>query len=274
MPKNKSWMVLAAAVIIIFLSEIALKGQAIAQGSWTEEAPMPTARSSLAAASVNGLLYAIGGSSDTGVVATVEVYNPTTNSWSTAAPDPTARRSIGAGVVNGLIYVVGGVDPNGNVLNLLEAFDPVANTWTSLSPMPTAREHLGVGVINGVLYAVGGCPAGSGCSYTTAEVDAYDPSTDTWTTTTSLPASLCCMGVSSLNGLLYAAGGGNGSSNLNSLYAFDPTTDTWSTESPMPVSPTTPAAGALDSMFLAAGGAEGGVGIPPTYLATLYSFNP
>src|SRR2546422_10817860 len=48
-----------------------------ASGSWTTKAPMPTAREGLAAAAVNGVLYAIGGSAIGGTdFNTNEAFNP------------------------------------------------------------------------------------------------------------------------------------------------------------------------------------------------------
>jgi len=64
---------------------------------------MPTPRYGLAAAAVNGKIYAIGGSSSGGPRSTVEVYDPGSNSWSTAASMPTARAGLAAAAVNGKI---------------------------------------------------------------------------------------------------------------------------------------------------------------------------
>lgn len=56
-------------------------------GSWTKRAPMPTPRSSLAAAVIYNashqpILYAIGGSNNTSLaLRRVEAYNFATNSW-------------------------------------------------------------------------------------------------------------------------------------------------------------------------------------------------
>jgi hypothetical protein len=58
-------------------------------GAWTTETPMPTARSAFSVGEVNGVLYAVGGStarpyvqplpdSTSGVV---EAYDPTNDSW-------------------------------------------------------------------------------------------------------------------------------------------------------------------------------------------------
>jgi Kelch motif len=49
---------------------------------WTTKAPMPTARSMLAAGVVNGLLYAVGGSASSAGTAldAVQSYSPGSNS--------------------------------------------------------------------------------------------------------------------------------------------------------------------------------------------------
>jgi cytochrome c biogenesis protein CcdA len=91
--------------------------------------------------------------------------------------------------------------------NVVEAYEPVANTWTTKEPMPTRRSGLGVGVLNGVLYAVGGVPC-AGCTYGFLNtVEAYDATTNTWTTKASMPTARSELGVGVLNNSLYAIGG-------------------------------------------------------------------
>ena len=78
---------------------------------WVTMAPLPTARFGLGAASVNGIVYAIGGDlSWFGCVATGEndAYNPATNTWTTMAPMPTPRWNPSVAVLGGIIYAVGG----------------------------------------------------------------------------------------------------------------------------------------------------------------------
>lgn len=78
--------------MILGSSPIAPPGYTLSGGTstgnvWFSVAPMPTARSNLAAASASGLIYTIGGTNGFDLN-TVEVYNPSSNSWSTAAPCP------------------------------------------------------------------------------------------------------------------------------------------------------------------------------------------
>ena len=63
-----------------------------AMNTWSSKAPMPTARSGVAAAAVSEKIYVFGGVNGTGVLATVEEYTPATNTWATKAPMSTPRR--------------------------------------------------------------------------------------------------------------------------------------------------------------------------------------
>jgi N-acetylneuraminic acid mutarotase len=94
---------------------------------WTEGEPMPTPRAGLTSEFVNGILYAIGGSSgdNTGPLNTNEAYDPKTNKWSQKAPMPTARHHITSAIVEGKLYVLGGrvTDVPSN-LNENEMYDP------------------------------------------------------------------------------------------------------------------------------------------------------
>jgi len=153
---------------------------------WVSVAPMPTARNGLAAAAVNGKIYAIGGLA-AGLAAsfnrlnTVEVYDSNSNSWSTVASMPTARDSLAAAVLNGKIYAIGGFSSN-TPLDTVEVYDPVSNSWTTSSaiggspgtvvPMPTARWGLAAAAVNGKIYAIGGINT-MGQYVNTVEV--YDP---------------------------------------------------------------------------------------------------
>ncbi len=56
---------------------------------------MPTERARLGIGVVNGILYAVGGSSG-GAVNTVEAYDPATDRWTTKSPMPTPRLGLGS----------------------------------------------------------------------------------------------------------------------------------------------------------------------------------
>ncbi len=69
--------------------------------------------------------------------------------------------------------------------------------------MPPARSGLGVSVVNGLLYAVGGHNT-SVVGQAFATVEAYEPTTNAWTTKAPMPAADYWFGVGVVNGVLYA----------------------------------------------------------------------
>ena len=180
---------------------------------WTTKAPMPTPRRAHAVGVVNGMLYAVGGVNGP-YLNTVQAYDPATNTWTSKAPMPTARAHLAVGVVNGVLYAVGGcVNPcTQDVFATVEAYDPTTDMWSIRAPMPTPRAGFGLVALNGILYAVGGTD-GTGSPvvgyHFVNTVEAYDPTTDTWTTKASMPTPRGWLAVSVVNGVLYAVGGGN-----------------------------------------------------------------
>src|SRR5439155_6496081 len=92
---------------------------------WTTNPPLPTARGELAAAVVDGTLYAVGGANDESFLTTVEAYDPIANSWTTKASMSTARVGLAAAAVSGGLYAVGGVDGSSyERAATLEAYEP------------------------------------------------------------------------------------------------------------------------------------------------------
>jgi Kelch motif protein len=153
---------------------------------WTKKTDMPTARFSLGAAAVDGILYAMGG--DTGkngpdpILGTVEAYDPVTNTWTTKAPMPTPRSNFAVAAVSGIIYAIGGVTNTGvtypnttRAIQTVDAYDVASNTWSPRAPLPYLTGGWQVGcVIDGVIYVF--IPSGGA-----NPIVAYDPKTDRWT---------------------------------------------------------------------------------------------
>lgn len=115
--------------------------------TWTVLAPMPTARVYLAAAALDGRIYALGGSPDccgNSQTAAVEVYDPLANEWTAAAPLPIAMQLSGAAGVNGKIYVFGGFVPGTGAQAATFEYTPVPGapgTWAARAPMPAPRDQ-------------------------------------------------------------------------------------------------------------------------------------
>ena len=102
--------------------------------------------------------------------------------------------------------------------------------------MPTQRAGAGVGVINGVIYVVGGDSGGAPGGVATATVEAYNPSTDSWTTKAPMSIPRIFPGVAALDGILYAVGGDSVATSGTGVEArvetYNPATNRWTTQAP------------------------------------------
>ena len=71
--------------------------------------------------------------------------------------------------------------------------------------MPTARNHLSSAVVDGKLYAIGGRTSGPSGNLNANE--AYDPSTNTWSTKAPMPTARGGLASVAINGNIYSFGG-------------------------------------------------------------------
>uniref|UniRef100_A0A3Q2Q8S9 Kelch-like protein 20 n=1 Tax=Fundulus heteroclitus TaxID=8078 RepID=A0A3Q2Q8S9_FUNHE len=106
-----------------------------------------------------------------------------------------------------------------------------------------------------VLFAVGGWCSGDAIS----SVERYDPQTNEWRMVASMSKRRCGVGVSVLDDLLYAVGGHDGSSYLNSVERlYDPKTNQWSSDvAPTSTCRTSVGVAVLGGFLYAVGGQDG-----------------
>jgi hypothetical protein len=176
--------------------------------SWSQLSPLNHARDQLAAVSLNGTIYAVGGwgplANTTGTDATylsfVEAYDPThpEAGWTDRTPMPTARRNLAVVASNDKIYAIGGCcsaapSPGYDIVEVYNpALDPLAdpsvdpnsNPWTQGPSLTEQRTKLAAAVdpTTGTIYALGGvaCPPGaSGClGRSEPDVESFNPGSD------------------------------------------------------------------------------------------------
>jgi N-acetylneuraminic acid mutarotase len=230
---------------------------AAASNTWTTRASMATGRSFLAAAPANGLVYAVGGINNTGVVTTVEAYNPATNTWTTKAALPAGRAAPnGLTPLNGLLYLPGGSSSSLNTRTLW-AYNPTTNRWVkNLALMPVRGRGGASGAINNQLYVYFG-EATSGPK----TLLRYDPATDAWVTLASAPHRHSYPAAGVIDGKFYLAGGDDGSTPngtfpTRTLDVYDPATNTWSTKTPMPIGRFHGAGRVINGKLYVAGGSN------------------
>jgi|GEM_PF-2220053 len=244
---------------MIALSMAGVPTQASAQiPAWESLSSMPMPRMYLTAASVEGNLYVIGGQDITGVLNSVEEYDPATDLWNSKSLMPTERGYLGSGTLNGLIYAVGGwnFSSSPGFLNTVEAYNPLTNTWEARAPLIYSRGDPGVVGLDGLLYVVGGRTEGGGCGFAYNSMEVYDPITNSWYMLPSMPTARWSPAIAAVNGLIYVIGGwaNDCSALLTVVEAYDPATQTWSTKSPMPTSRAHMAYGTIRGRILVAGG--------------------
>lgn len=179
--------------------------------SWARDDNMPTKRSEVVAVNLQGKIYVIGGRDINHVILKkVEIFDPSQPSgsrWTTGTPLPAPRAGAAAGAINGKIYLFGGVDDTGPLISGL-VFDPATNHWTPGTPPLPDMPIAGTGrsaVLKGKLFIIG-------CGVQSKQVEAFDPTSNTWDTTyPDLPTGRNDGGVASDQDSqkIYVAGGGD-----------------------------------------------------------------
>ena len=175
----------------------------------------------------------------TSYLASVDLYNPTTNTWSPTGALNTARESHTATLLSsGSVLVTGGfggmtstLQNLGTALASAEMYDPVAGTWSVVAPMNTPRmNHTATLLPNGKVLVTGGTN-GTG---TLASAEIYDPTAGTWTMVAPMSTARQLQKAQLLqNGKIIVVGGFNDSANadfgVGSAEVYDPVAGTWST---------------------------------------------
>ena len=137
--------------------------------TWT----LGIARASFGAAPVGGGLLVIGGHSQFGPIANVDLYVPGL-AGQPKQPLTVPRGGLGAAVIETMggprVYAVGGRSASSTnpVLARVDVYDPGANVWTEGPALPAARDAAAVVALDGRLYVIGGRDA-----YGTAVNTAY-----------------------------------------------------------------------------------------------------
>ncbi|HEX7166128.1 MAG TPA: kelch repeat-containing protein, partial [Acidimicrobiales bacterium] len=75
----------------------------------TAAAPLPTARTEVAGAALDGKIFVVGGFLENGAPSPlVDVYDPKTDTWAAGPPFPVAIHHVGIVAARGRVWVAGG----------------------------------------------------------------------------------------------------------------------------------------------------------------------
>ena len=199
-------------------------------GIWSRLAPLPTPRSEVAAAALNGRIYVFGGFGP-GAISNEE-YESIADTWRKRAPIPQGVDHAAAVTLGGTIYLIGGFDGRFGPVNTVWAYDPETDSWAKKADLPTPRGALGAVAVDGKIYAIGGSGVGGDVGTT----EQYDPVTDAWLSRSPMPTPRDHIAIAVVEGKIYVAGGRLGSfaRNRSENEEYDPRTDTWVKKAPIP----------------------------------------
>jgi N-acetylneuraminic acid mutarotase len=235
---------------------------------------------------VDGRLYLFGGFDAAG---RTQIYDPAVNRWRLGASMPFAAASSASAVINGKVYLAGGIVGDSTTSQAAE-YDPATDRWRIVASMPAGRNHAASATDGRRMYVFGGRGKGSGdrneVANGYADVQIYEPATDTWRTSADpgagiapLPQARGGMGKAVyLGDEFYVLGGetlnGPGAT-ATGVYArvdiYDPRANRWhgGRDMPVPRHGMFPVA-AAGRIFVAGGGTAAGA----SYAAVLDVYAP
>ena len=199
--------------------------------SWSYVGEISTPRNSLAGALLtNGSVLIAGGDdgsgTDTSVLASAEVFDPSTGQWSSAGSMSQTRQGHSlVALDNGTALVAGG-DAGDDPFQSVEIYDPSSGAWSPAADMVDARERFAAVVLqDGKVLVVGG----GGTDGRLASAELYDPGAGTWSSAAEMstprlkPAAVVLQ-----DGKVLVVGGLGAGQFLGSAEIYDPATDSWS----------------------------------------------
>jgi hypothetical protein len=233
--------------------------------SWTQLASMPTGKSNIQGAYLDGKIYVPGGYIGSHITENA-IYDIATDTWTTGAALPIAHSGATA-AYNGKIYDFGGNGAN----TQLDIYDPATDTWAPGAPFPTNITYGRAITVGDYIYYVGGIEDGA---TTTAAVWRYDPVADAYTAMAPLQTARTSAELMTDGNRIFAVNGGDatffaGIPLAQTVEIYDILTDTWTYGLPTVQTSAGPGGGKAGGKLMIQGGVDGTTYLDTTQVSTL-----
>jgi hypothetical protein len=224
-----------------------------ATGSWTELAPMPTAKMNHQGVYYDGKIYVPGGYTGTHIDE-MAIYDITTDSWSLGTPEPALRTGTTV-AYDGKVYVFAG-NPGPSTETLI--YNIATDSWSYGAAMPVATTYGRAIAVGDYAYYIGGVISSS-----TSAVHRYDFADDSWVTVSPLQTARMSPELMADGMHIYAVNGGgdsiwDGVPSAETVEIYDIATDTWSYGLPTVETSVGVAGGLAGGKFMVIGGTSAG----------------
>lgn len=242
-------------------------------GSWTPFQELPSAISHMNMVLDGRTVWFAGGFKDGykgHCIAEVWNYDINKDRYTAAPLLPETRGGGGLALIARDLHYFGGVKadrdtdaPDHWVLDL-DAWEKGSARWKDAAPMPDPRNQFSTVTYDGKIYAIGGQYHHDSGQLDQAQVDIYNPKTDSWSLGPSLPKghSHSEGGTFVHDGRIYLVGGhttprGGRKSIEPNILALTPGGH-WEVVAKLPMALSSPAAGIIDGKLYVAGGSPNG----------------
>jgi Kelch motif len=252
-----------APLLTLVLLVVAPRG-AGSRAVWQEHAPLPSARTEVAAAVVGSEIAVAGGfNADGSHSARVDVYSPALDRWRRLPDLPASAHHAMAVGYQGRLYVLGGYGHDGRPLRT--AFVLQGADWQALPRLPFPRAAAGAAVSRGRIVVAGGVVRVSGARLARHAL-VLDLRTRRWSVLPG-PTPREHLGVTSLSGIVYAVAGRTFGldTNVARFESYRPGDRRWRLLPPVPDPRGGTGAAALRGVVVSVGGEEPGGTIREVY---------
>ncbi len=197
---------------------------------WKWGAPMSIARSGVGVEAVDGVLYALAGSSYGigGYLSAAEAYDPAKGRWEKRRPMTLSQSGLATTVFGDRIYGVAGCAGTED-RSAVEEYWPRYDLWARRASVRIRRCWATAATAAGRIYVIGG---ENGEEISSVEV--LDPGTGTWDAGTPMPTARHGIASVVVDDLVYVLGGTADGVPLSTVEVYDPVLDSWSRRAAMP----------------------------------------